>query len=75
MTTGSALTTYIMNNGLFIGIALIAFLVINEVFSTDINKNEKIKTFITIIKISIIPLFLIFIIIVTYNALTILSNP
>ena len=46
MTTGSALTTYIMNNGLFVGIALIAFLVINEVFSTDINKNEKIKTFI-----------------------------
>ncbi|MFZ0441128.1 MAG: hypothetical protein WAL81_00655 [Methanobacterium sp.] len=75
MTTGSALTTYIMNNGLFVGLALIAFLVINEVFSTDINKNEKIKTFITIIKISIIPLFLIFIIVVTYNALTVLSNP
>ena len=75
MTTGSALTTYIMNNGLFVGLALIAFLVINEVLSTDINKNEKIKTFITIIKISIIPLFLIFIIVVTYNALTVLSNP
>ncbi|MFY9639041.1 MAG: hypothetical protein WAK14_09610 [Methanobacterium sp.] len=75
MTTGSALTTYIMNNGLFVGLALIAFLVINEVLSTDTNKNEKIKTFITIIKISIIPLFLIFIIVVTYNALTVLSNP
>ena len=35
MTTESALTTYIMNNGLFVGIALIAFLVFKEVFITD----------------------------------------
>jgi hypothetical protein len=71
MTTGSAITTIIMNNGLLVGIALIAFLVLNEVFSTDINKNKKIKTF---INITIVPLFLIFFIIVIYNAITVLSN-
>ena len=43
MTTGSALTTYIMNNGLFVGIALIAFLVINEVFSMILIKMRKLK--------------------------------
>ncbi len=74
MTTGSALTTYIMNNGLFVGIALIAFLVFKEVFITDINKNEKIKKFNTIINITIVPLFLIFVIIVVYNAISVLSN-
>ena len=74
MTTGSALTTYIMNNGLFVGIALIAFLVFKEVFITDNNKNEKIKKFNTIINITIIPLFLIFVIIVVYNAISVLSN-
>lgn len=71
MTDGSALTTYIMNNGLIIGIALIAFLVFNEVFSTNINKNKKIKLF---INITIVPLFLIFFIIVIFNAFSILSN-
>lgn len=74
MTTGSALTTYIMNNGLFVGIALIAFLVFKEVFITDNNKNEKIKKFNTIINITIVPLFLIFVIIVVYNAISVLSN-
>jgi hypothetical protein len=74
MTTESALTTFIMNNGLFVGIALIAFLVFKEVFITDINKNEKIKKFNTIINITIIPLFLIFVIIVVYNAISVLSN-
>jgi hypothetical protein len=71
MTDGSALTTYIMNNGLIVGIALIAFLVFNEVFSTNINKNKKIKLF---INITIVPLFLIFFIIVIFNAFSILSN-
>ena len=71
MTTGSTLTTYILNNGLLVGIALIAFLVFNEVFSTNINKNKKIKMFIII---TIVPLFLIFFIIVIYNASTLLSN-
>ena len=71
MTDGSAFTTYIMNNGLIVGIALIAFLVFNEVFSTNINKNKKIKLF---INITIVPLFLIFFIIVIFNAFSILSN-
>lgn len=71
MSDGITLTTYIMNNGLIVGITLIAFLVLNEVFSTNINKNKKIKIF---INITIIPLFLIFFVIVIFNAFSILSN-
>ena len=74
MATISALTTNIVNNGLIIGITLIAFLVLKEVFNEDINKNKKIQSFITAINITIIPLFIVFIIIVVYKANTVLSN-
>ena len=70
MITVNALT----NNGLFIGIVLITFLVLKEVFSADINKNEKIRTFISIINIALIPLIVIFLIIVVYNVNSALSN-
>ena len=74
MTIGSALTTNIINNGLLIGIALLAFLVLKEIFTTDINKNKRIKRFITIINITLVPLIVIFLIIMAYNVNTALSN-
>lgn len=74
MATINTITTNIINNGLIIGIALISFLVLKEVFSADINKNKKIQSFITAINITIIPLFIVFIIIVVHKANTVLSN-
>ncbi|WP_414468868.1 hypothetical protein [Methanobacterium sp. ACI-7] len=74
MVTINAITTDLINNYLIIGIALVAFLVLKEVFSADINKNKKIKSFITALNITIIPLFIIFMIIVVYKANMVLSN-
>lgn len=74
MDTINTLITNIVNNGLIIGITLIAFLVLKEVFNEDINKNKKIQSFITAINITIIPLFIIFMIVVAYKANMVLSN-
>ncbi|MGF7119275.1 hypothetical protein [Methanobacterium oryzae] len=74
MDTINTLITNIVNNGLIIGITLIAFLVLKEVFNEDINKNEKIQSFITAINITIIPLFIVFMIVVAYKANMVLSN-
>jgi hypothetical protein len=73
MTTISAIITNITNNGLIIGTVLIAFLVFKEVFSEDINKNKKIQLVMNVINITIIPLTLVFMIIVIYKAITVLS--
>jgi hypothetical protein len=74
MATVDSITIDIINNYLLIGIALISFLVLKEVFSADINKNKKIQLFITAINITIIPLFIIFMITVAYKANMVLSN-
>lgn len=74
MATINALITNIVNNGLIIGITLIAFLVLKEVFNEDINKNKKIQSLITAINITIIPLFIVFMIVVVYKANMVLSN-
>ncbi len=73
MTTISAIITNITNNGLIIGTVLIAFLVFKEVFSGDINKNKKIQSVMNVINITIVPLTLVFMIIVVYKAITVLS--
>ena len=74
MTTIDTITTHIINNYLIIGITLIGFLVLREVFNADINKNKKIQSFITAINITIIPLFIVFMIVVAYKASVVLSN-
>lgn len=74
MTTIDAITTQIINNYLIIGITLIGFLVLREVFNADTNKNKKIQSFITAINITIIPLFIVFMIVVAYKASVVLSN-
>ena len=73
MTTISTIITNITNNGLIIGTVLIAFLVFKEVFSGDINKNKKIQSVMNVINITIVPLTLVFMIIVVYKAITVLS--
>ncbi len=74
MTILTAMTTSIINNGLTIGIVLIAFLVFKEVFNADQNKNEKTKSVISVINIAILPLFIIFMVVVADKAITVLSN-
>lgn len=74
MATTSTITTNILNNGLIIGITLIAFLVIKEVSGAEKSKNKKIQSFINVINITIVPLFIIFMMIVIYKAITVLST-
>lgn len=74
-TTGMFnITSDLINNGLIIGIVLIAFLVLKEVFSADMDKNEKTRSFVRVINFAIVPLFLIFIIFVVYKAMEVLSS-
>jgi hypothetical protein len=74
MVTINTITTNIINNGLIIGIVLISFLVFKEVFSGDINENKKIQFVMNIINITIVPLTLVFMVIVAYKAITVLST-
>lgn len=74
MTILTAMTTNIINNGLTIGIALIAFLVLKEVSNADKNKNKKTHSFINVINIAIFPLFIVFMIVVADKAISVLSN-
>lgn len=72
--TFDMITTNLIDNGLLIGILLITFLVLKEVFSVDIDKNKKMKSFVKVVNIAIVPLFILFITVVVYKAMEILSN-
>lgn len=73
MTIVTAMASHIINNGLTIGITLIVFLVLKEVLNAD-NENKKTQSFINVINIVILPLFVIFMIAVADKAITVLSN-
>ncbi|MEN4017754.1 MAG: hypothetical protein PQ975_04250 [Methanobacterium sp.] len=74
MSALTEITTNIINNGLLLGIALVAFLVLKEVFGADADKNKEINSFIRFIDLIIVLLFIIFMIVVGYKAFTVLSN-
>lgn len=64
--------TQIMNYSMIALIALIAFLTIKEILSTEIEKSKQIESFVTGSNIAIVPLLCVFVAIIAYKIVTIL---
>ena len=71
-TTTTAAMTQIMNYSIIAVIALIAFLALKEILSTESQKNERIKSFVQGTNVAIVPLLMVFVSIVAYKAVTII---
>ena len=71
-TTTAVAMTQVMTYSIIAVIALIAFLALKEILSTESQKNERIKSFVQGANVAIVPLLMVFVSIVAYKAVTII---
>ncbi|MCZ3367504.1 MULTISPECIES: hypothetical protein [Methanobacterium] len=64
--------TQVMDYSMIAAIALITFLAIKEILSSETNKNERMKSFVNGSNVAIGPLLCVFVAIVTYKIVTVL---
>ena len=71
-TTTTVTTTEVMAYSIIAVISLIAFLAIKEILSSEIDKSERMKSFVSGSNIAIVPLVLVFTAIVAYKVMTVI---
>ncbi|MCK9152012.1 hypothetical protein [Methanobacterium alcaliphilum] len=70
-TTTTVTTTEVMAYSIIAVVALIGFLALKEILSSETEKNLKINKFVSGSNVAIVPLLLVFGAVVTYKVLTI----
>ena len=71
-TTTAVTSADILGYSLIAVVALIVFLALKEILSSEAHKNSKINTFINSSNVAILPLLFVFGAVVTYKVVTIL---
>jgi predicted CDP-diglyceride synthetase/phosphatidate cytidylyltransferase len=71
-TTTAVAMTEVMTYSIIAVIALISFLALKEILSTESRKNEQMKSFVEGSNVAIVPLLMVFVSIVAYKVVTVI---
>ena len=71
-TTTATAMTQIMNYSIIAVTALIVFLALKEILSTESHKNERMKSFMEGSNVAIVPLLMIFVSLVAYKVVAVI---